>query len=187
MAKRTATRERRVASSVSNREQASRAPARVQGEQFAAAVDPIRQIVEKSLVRQIERPRMFPVVLNDFTESVDDLVVAHLDRELPATIQTSGGQIHRADHRGDAISKQHLAVEPEVSDLVNLCAHIVEDPQAADAFDQLFSFERVWRTRHDVDFDAPLNRADEPFDDHRILKSFVLEEQAMPRVVDELA
>ena len=54
-----------------------------------------------------------------------------------------GREIDRADDGRDAVGEQHLAVELQPLELVDLDADVVEDPQAADAFDQLLLLQRV--------------------------------------------
>ena len=54
---------------------------------FAAA---LREIVEQSLVGEIELVRVLPVVLRDPVERLDDVVIVQLDRELAPAVEAAG-------------------------------------------------------------------------------------------------
>jgi hypothetical protein len=45
----------------------------------------------------------------------------------------------------------------------------------------------VWRTSHDVHLHPASRRPDQPLDDHHVLEALVLDEQPVPRLVDEPA
>src|SRR6202521_2931291 len=72
-------------------------------------------------------------------------------------------------------------------ELVNLDSHVVHDPQAPDTLHEFLSTERVRRTSHDVHLHAASRRPDQALDDHHVLEALVLDEQPVPRLVDESA
>ena len=98
-----------------------------------------------------------------------------------------GREIDRADDRATAVGEQHLGVELEMLELVDLDAHVIHDAKAADAFDQLFLLKGVRRARHDVDLHAAHRGADQALDDDGVLVALVLDEQRVLGLVDELA
>src|SRR5439155_19674099 len=117
----------------------------------------------------------------------DDVFVAHVDRQLAPAVETPGREVDRANHSGDTVREKHLGVKLQVFELVDLDPDIIHDAKAADALHEFLFLEGMERASHDVHFDAALRRSDQPLDDHRILEALVLDEEPMPRLVDESA
>ena len=95
------------------------------------------EIREQTLVREIERMRVFPIVLGDLVEALHDVVVVHFNGQFAAVVETAGREVDRAHDGAQTVGEQHLAVEFQVLELVNLDAHVVHDAQPADALDEL--------------------------------------------------
>ena len=71
---------------------------------MSAFRDPILEIGEQAFVGEIERPRVFPVVVRNSLQAIDDLIVVHFDRELAALVEAAGGEIDRSHDGRDAVS-----------------------------------------------------------------------------------
>ncbi len=78
-------------------------------------------------------------------------------------------------------------MQPQVLEFVDLDAHVVHDAKAPHPLHELVPLERVGRPRHDVHLHPTAPRADQALDDDHVLEALVLDEQPVPRVVDELA
>src|SRR5579864_3897796 len=130
---------------------------------------------------------MLPVVPGDLVQTFHNIRVAHLDRQLAPAVEAPAGKVDGADDCGGPVSEHHLAVQPQVLELMDFDADVVHDPQAADALDELVALQRVGRTHHDVHLHAPLSRAYQVLDDHHVLEALVLDEQPVPGLVDESA
>src|SRR4029077_13678994 len=75
----------------------------VDAEHPCAAPDAAFQIGEQPFVGKVERVRMLPVVSSDFVEPTNHLVVAYFDRQLAPVVEAAGGEVDRADNRGDPV------------------------------------------------------------------------------------
>src|ERR1700694_4640673 len=60
-------------------------------------------------------------------------------------------------------------------------------PRRAAPLDGFFPLERVGGRSHDVHFHPASRRPDQALDDHHVLEALVLDEQPVPRLVDEAA
>jgi hypothetical protein len=74
------------------------------------------------------------------------------------------------------VGEQHLAVELQALELPDLDADVVQDPQTADALDELVLLQRVGRPREQVHPDPAARGAHEAFQDDGVLVAFVLDE-----------
>src|SRR5882672_7204513 len=155
-------------------------------EQLRTALDAV-EIGQQSRVRKIQRMRMLPVVLGDLVQPIHDGSVAHLDRQLAPAVQTSGREVDRAHDGTHPVREDHLAVEFQMLELVDLDPDVVEDAKPPDALDELLSLEGMGRTSHDMHFHAATRRSDQALDDDRVLEALVLDEQLVLRLVDESA
>jgi hypothetical protein len=99
----------------------------VDAEHPCAAPDAAFQIGEQPFVGKVERVRMLPVVSSDFLEPTNHLVVAYFDRQLAPVVEAAGGEVDRADNRGDPVREEHFPVELEVFELMDLDAHVKLD------------------------------------------------------------
>src|SRR5262245_14890382 len=133
----------------------------------ASAVFP--EIGEQSFVCQVQCVRVLPVVVRDLLKTGHDLVVMDLDGEFAPVIEAAGSEVDRAHDGARTVREQHLAVEFEVFELVNLDTDVVHDAQAANALDELFLLQRVRRAGHEVDLHAAFPRADQALDDDLVL------------------
>src|SRR6478752_3908160 len=111
---------------------------------------------------------MPPVVSGGLVQPIDDVVVAYFDGEFTPTIEAACREVDRPYDCGAAIRQEHLAVQLQMFQLVNLDAEVIEDAKTADPFDEFVAFQRVWGPRHDLDLDAASFRSHQAFEDHRI-------------------
>ena len=98
-----------------------------------------------------------------------------------------GREVDGADDGALVVGEEQLGVELDVFELVDFDAEILQDAEAADAFDELIDLELVRRAGHDVNLDAAGIGADEVLDDGGVLVALVLEEEGVLGVVDEFA
>jgi hypothetical protein len=128
---------------------------------------------------------MFPVVVSNFAQTLNDVRLMDFDGKFAATIETAGGEIDGANNGTRMIREEHFAVKFEVLEFVDLDANIVHDAQPADAFGELSLLEFVGRSDHDVNFDAALLSTDEALDDDGVLIAFILDEESVLGIVDK--
>ena len=57
------------------------------------------QIGQQALVRQIKRPGIFPIVMNDIVQTIHDLIFADFNCQFTAAVKTSRGQVDRSHNR----------------------------------------------------------------------------------------
>jgi len=119
---------------------------------------------------------VLPVVVRHFVEPLHHAVVAHLDPQLAAVVEAAGSEVHRADDRRHSVGEQHLSVQAEMLELVDLDPHVVHDPQPAHALDELVLLQGMRRPRHHVELHPAPGGTDHPLDHHRVLVSLVLHE-----------
>src|SRR6266404_6990231 len=149
-------------------------------------LEAIREVRHQAGIREIQWMRLFLVALGDGVQPVHDRGIAHFDRELAPAVEASGRKVDGPHDGVDAIGEEHLAVQLQPLELADLDPDIVENPQAAHTLDQLVFFQCMRWARHHVDLDAAPGRANQPLQNHGILIPLVLNEQRMPRFVDEL-
>src|SRR5262245_14550382 len=130
--------------------------------------------------------RVLPVVARNMVQSFHQMLIVHFDGQLAPAVKASWGEIDGTDDRALAVSQQHLGVELEVFELMDLNADVVENSNATDALDQLFHLKRVGCPGHHVDGYSTACRPHESFDDDSVLVALVLDEQRVLRAVDEL-
>src|SRR5262245_35503900 len=121
--------------------------------------------------------RVFPVVARNMVQSFHQMIIVHFDGQFAPAVKASRGEIDGTDDRALAISQQHLGMELEVLELVDLDPNVVENSNAADALDQLFHLKRVGCPGHHVDLYSTACRPHDAFDDDSVLVEFVLDEQ----------
>ena len=95
--------------------------------------------------------RVLPVVARNPVQSLHQMLIVHFDGQLAPAVKASRAEIDRADDRALLIGEQHLGVQLEVLELVDLNADVVENAYTADTLDQLFLLERMGRPGHHVD------------------------------------
>ncbi len=66
---------------------------------------------EKPFVAQIERMRMFPVVMRNVAQPLHHLRIVNFDGQLPPAVKASRGQVDRPHNRPAVVRQQHLAVQ----------------------------------------------------------------------------
>src|SRR5215475_4413537 len=121
--------------------------------------------------------RILPVVVRNMVQSFHHVLVVHFDGQLAPAVKASRSEVDGTDDCALAVSQQHLGVELEVFELVDLNANVVENTDAAHTFDQLFLLKRMGCPSHDVDLYSTACRPHEALDDDSVLVAFVLHEQ----------
>src|SRR5215510_5135558 len=127
------------------------------------------EIGQQPLIGEIQRMRVFPVVARNMVQSFHQMLIVHFDGQLAPAVKASWGEIDGTDDRALAVSQQHLGVELEVFELVDLNANVVENTDAAYTLDQLFHLKRVGCPGHHVDGYSTACRPHEAFDDDSVL------------------
>src|SRR3984885_15519262 len=94
--------------------------------------------------------------------------------------------MYLSDNRPFVIGDHDLTVKLQILERADLGPDIVYDAQTADTFKELFLFELVQRAGHDTNANPAFGRADQPFDDHHILITLVLQPQRFRRAIDEI-
>ena len=158
---------------------------RVEDELVRALAAALREIGEKAFVGEVELVRDFPVVHRRLLQALHGVMVVGLDGELAPRIEAAGREVDRADDGALAVGQQHLGVQLQVLQRVHLDADVLQDPQAADAFDELVRLQRVRLPRQHVHFHPALGRPHQPLDDHLVLVALVLHPERVLGVVDE--
>src|SRR5262245_26292843 len=120
---------------------------------------------------------VFPVIVRNMVQSFHHMLVVHFDGQFVPAVKASRGEINGTDDGTLAVSQQHLGVELEVFELVDLHANVVEYMCAAHTFDQLFLLERIGCPSHDVDLYSTACRPHQALDDDSVLVAFILDEQ----------
>ena len=123
--------------------------------------------------------RVLPVVARNLVQSLHDMLVIDFDGQLAPAVEASGAEIDRADDSAPLVGEQHLGVQLEVLELMDLDADVVKNAYSADTLDQLFLFKGVRRPRHHVDLHAAAGRPHQTLDDDGVLVAFVLDEQCV--------
>src|SRR5208282_51603 len=114
------------------------------------------------------------------------MFVVHLDGQLSAAIKASGRKIDRSNDGASVIGEEHLGVQFEMLQFVNLDADILHDAHPSDRFNQLFLFELMPRAGHDVNFHPTARCTDQSLNNHGILVALVLQKDGILRIVNKL-
>src|SRR5450631_3791530 len=123
--------------------------------------------------------RIFPILVGYFLESGYYIFIMYLDGQFTAVVETSRCQIDGADDCPASVSYQHFPVQFKMPECMNLNADVIHNTQPAYPFNQFFLFQRMRWPGHDMNLYAPCCRTDQPFNDHRILVSFILNKKCM--------
>src|SRR5262245_7290717 len=107
--------------------------------------------------------RVLPVMARNMMQSFHQMLIVHFDGQFAPAVKASWGEIDGTDDRALAVSQQHLGVELEVFELVDLNADVVENTDAAHTFNQLFHLKRVGCPGHYVDRYSTACRPHEAF------------------------
>jgi hypothetical protein len=126
----------------------------VQREQLRHVGISLLEIGHQSLVGEIKRVRVLPVVMHDAPQPLHDMVIVDFDGQFTAAVEAAWGEINRPHDRPLPVSEEHLGVELEMFQLVDLDAHVLHDSQTADTLDKLPLLKRVRRPGHNVNLDA---------------------------------
>src|SRR5215471_20656732 len=121
--------------------------------------------------------RVLPVVAGHMVQALHYLLVVHFDGQLAPAVKAPRGEIDGTDDRALAVSQQHLGVELEVFERVDLNADVVENTNTTHTLDQLFLLKRVGCPGHHVDLYPTPYRTHQALDDDRVLVALVLNEQ----------
>ena len=112
------------------------------------------QIGDQCSVVEIEFFGLVPIVLRNFLEPCDDVMIVSFDREFASRIEAPRREIDRADDRAFAVGQHHLGVHLQMMRRVHLNADVLQNPQTTNAFDELVGFQRVRLFGQDMHFDA---------------------------------
>src|SRR5947207_15941579 len=94
-----------------------RATVPVYDAQLRRLIGAFPEVGEQSLVGEIQRVRVVPIVPRHIVEAFDDLLVPYLDGQLTAVVEAAWSEVDRSDDGGDAVGEEHLCVEPQVFEL----------------------------------------------------------------------
>ena len=97
----------------------------------------IAQILAQSFVREVNRARMFPIMIDHAPQPAHDFAVVHFDGQLAPFVKTSRSQIHRAHNGSLAIGDHQLCMQLHVVQLMHLDPHVIEHAHSLDALQQL--------------------------------------------------
>src|SRR6516164_1415863 len=147
----------------------------------------IFQISEQPFVTQIERVRILPVVVRHLVQAFHHVIVPHLDRQLAPAVKATRGKINRPDDASNTVGQDHLSVQLEMLELMDLDSYVVHDAQPADTLNELLLLERVWRASHDMDLQPTARGSHQALNDNSVLIALVLNEDSVIGVVDELS
>src|SRR5262249_47281702 len=136
--------------------------------------------------RKVEGMRVFPVVVHDFLQTFNHLVIVNFDGQLSPTVETSRSKVDGPHYGSRAVSEQHLAVQFEVLQLVHLDSNIVHDSSAPDTFNQLVLLQMGGGASHNVNFHTAFFRSHQVLNDDGVLVTFVLHKQAVLCPIDEV-
>src|SRR5262249_44720906 len=100
-------------------------------------VTALLQITQQSLVGEVERVRVFPVVVSSPMQPFDNLVVASLNSQFAAIVETARSQIYRAVDGAESIGQKHHPVKLEVLQFMDFYPNIVHDAQPSDPLHKL--------------------------------------------------
>src|SRR5664280_2728163 len=78
----------------------------------------------QALVGEIERMRVFPVLVHDFVDPLDDMFVPHFDSKLATAVEATGSEVDGTDDRSHPVGEKQLGVKFQPFELVYLDAHI---------------------------------------------------------------
>jgi len=66
----------------------------------------ILKVCQETLISQVERMRVFPVVVNDLVQPFNHVVVTDFNCQFAAAVETTRGQVDRANDGADSIGKK---------------------------------------------------------------------------------
>src|SRR5882762_2195950 len=92
----------------------------MKGQVFCSLHLVIFELSEQPFVRQVERMRILPVMMSNFRQPLDHVIVSHLDGQFPATIKAARRQVDGSDDCASMVGEKHLGVKFEVPQFVNL-------------------------------------------------------------------
>lgn len=129
---------------------------------------------------------MLPVVVSNFCQALDHIIISHLDCQLSAGIKAARRQVDRSNDRADIVTEQHLGMKFEVFQLVNLDADILHHAHPSHGLNELFLLELVRWARHHVNLHSAARSPDQPLDDNCILVALILKKNGILRLVNKL-
>src|SRR6516162_9672914 len=87
---------------------------RVQREQLHDIRVPLFEIRHQSLVGEVERMRMLPVMMRHVVQTLYDVIVVHFDGQLAPVVKTAWADVDRAYDCPLPVGKEHLGVKLEM-------------------------------------------------------------------------
>ena len=96
----------------------------LEGEIFGDVGVGLLEFGEEAGVGEIEGFGVFPVVVDDLADALDDVRVVDLDGELAAAVEAAGSEVDGAYDGAVVVGEEELGVELDVFELVNLDAEV---------------------------------------------------------------
>jgi hypothetical protein len=129
-----------------------------------------------SLVRKIDPLRVFPILVEDLHQSLDQVGIAKADTELTTFIEALWIDVEGAQKGSLFISKDQLRMEMDSLEFVHIDAEILQQTQTGNTFENVKLSERVNRESRGVYLHVLLHLGvDESLDDGSIDILFVLD------------
>ena len=108
---------------------------------LSTALSMFFEIGEQSLVGEIERVRMFPIMACDTVKPLNDILIMHFNSQFPPVVKTARSEVDRTYNSMQAICQQHFTMQFQMFQFVNPDPNIIHNSQAPDPLNDFFLFQ----------------------------------------------